>query len=201
MLYTRKSILFYLYYKGNVNGKIIRIFLNAGSPVITEPKKDIDRANVFKVPVQLKMNFRWNLKYYSWTKDTTVSMYKKTNGTNTDSSTGEVIYSVVDVILPVFSHNVTTKGILATVTLNIDTEEDLGMYDIMVSNDVGNDVLTIELVPVGTYLLYHNVGSAASQSRRFCRAMQHSVYKRQQRGIYFHKFKETMLFLGIVYIY
>lgn len=62
-----------------------------------------------------------------------------------------VSYSEADVILPVFLHNVTTKGIKATISVYIAEEADLGTYNISVRNAIGSDYLTIEVVPVGKY--------------------------------------------------
>lgn len=141
------------------------IFLNAASPVITEPKKEREKneTRVLKLPAQLKRELTYYLKYYSWTKATTVSMQKKLNNTKKDIIPIEVIYSEVIVSLPVFSHSVTTKGNQAIISLYIDTEDDFGIYENVVSNVAGTDVLTVEVVPEGMYSLYQNVISTVIQ--------------------------------------
>lgn len=151
----------YVYNNVITNCNLFVIFLNAASPVITEPKKEKEKekneTRVLKVPAELKRDLTYYLKYYSWTQATTVSMQKKLNNTKTDIIPIEVIYSEVDVSLPVFSQSVITKGNQAVISLYINTEDDFGIYDIVVSNVAGIDVLTIEVVPEGMYSLYQNV--------------------------------------------
>jgi hypothetical protein len=47
--------------------------------------------------------------------------------------------------LSVFEHIVLTKGVTANIEINIDTDDDFGLYDIVITIDIGSVAVNLEV--------------------------------------------------------
>jgi len=102
-----------------------------------------------KIPTRLSATAILRVKYFSYTNLSEVHVYKIVNDERKLNETGQTSYSPTTVTLPVFSHNVTVSGTEAAISISINTTSDLSHYDIIISNDKGEHVLSVEVVPKG----------------------------------------------------
>lgn len=118
------------------------------APLITYPELPKNNYTI-KIPTRLSDKATFSLKYFSGVNTSDVRVYKVVNGVMRVNQSVEVSFSDVLVTLQVFSHNVTTNGTKADVSILINTTNDLTRYAVVVSNTVGETAVPVEVVPKG----------------------------------------------------
>ena len=102
-----------------------------------------------KIPTRLSATATLRVKYFSYTNSSEVHVYRIVNGERKPNEIGQTSYSPTLVTLPVFTHNVTVIGAEAAIYILINSTSDLSHYDIIISNDKGEHVLSVEVVLKG----------------------------------------------------
>lgn len=110
--------------------------------------------SIIKIPTRLSAKAMFSFKYFSALNETDVHVYRVVDGVKQVKQSGEVILSDDVVILHVLSHNITTQGTKADVSIQINTTNDLTQYAIVVSNSVGEKALTVDVVLKGISFLF-----------------------------------------------
>ncbi|XP_053409347.1 sialoadhesin-like [Mercenaria mercenaria] len=102
-----------------------------------------------KIPAELNGNTTVEAHYYSNIAGSSVKIYRNRNGARQEG----VIYTVsetrVEINLPVFKHIIKTGGTRARIFIQILSMDDLGLYDVVVSNEIDSDTRSFEIVLKG----------------------------------------------------
>lgn len=117
-------------------------------PIIVKPK--IDPSQTETISGNLNDQATKEFDYYSNADITNVRCYKSVNGTRQNSNVCTTFHKDTMIELPVFSHVVTTAGVKLTISIPIDSEDDFGLYDVVVKNEIGSVVLKLKIIPQGT---------------------------------------------------
>ena len=102
-----------------------------------------------KISTKLIENATLDVYYYSNVAESNIKLYKNVNGSKEEKLLYSVIPSDVQVDLPVFTHIVKASGTKARILIPIKTKTDLGFYDVVVSNKIGQVRRSVEIVPKG----------------------------------------------------
>ncbi|XP_053391071.1 protein turtle homolog B-like [Mercenaria mercenaria] len=102
-----------------------------------------------KTSAKLKDNATLEIYYYSNVAGSEVKLYRNVNGTRQEG----VIYSVsetrAEVNLPVFTQIIRTGGTRAKILIQVQSQDDLGSYDLVVANEIDSSSRSFEIVPKG----------------------------------------------------
>ena len=104
-----------------------------------------------KVTARLNEVVIVEIEYYSNTGGSVVTLYKNEEGLRQRAPNYSVISTSTIIDLPVFSQTVRTTGTKATISISIETKDDMGYYDIIVSNEVDDTVRSLEVIPEGNF--------------------------------------------------
>lgn len=107
----------------------------------------------FNENISAKIDERLNIEieYYSNTGLSDVKLYKTMDGSRQNVADYSVSKTSTVIDLPVFTHNVKTTGTKAVVSILMNSKEDMGYYDIIVSNEVDSTIRSFQIDLKGKY--------------------------------------------------
>ena len=106
-----------------------------------------------KIASRLNRNVTVTVDFFSNIHGSVVKLYKDdVNGVKKPRNVYTATENPFEVELPVFSHLIKTKGTKANLTIQIKSEEDLGLYTVVVTNEIGSRNKSFEVVEAGNII-------------------------------------------------
>lgn len=109
---------------------------------------------VFKVPASLSKEFNFTLTVFSNAGFIKTKLFWLKNSTKLDTNNTAINISNTQIQLLMYEHKVSSSGFMVTVSYMIKLAEEFGNYSFDISNDIGTISPTIEIIPLGKYVLY-----------------------------------------------
>ncbi|XP_053391074.1 hemicentin-1-like, partial [Mercenaria mercenaria] len=110
-------------------------------PILTNVSK--------RVPAKLNGNATLDVHYYSNIAGSNVKIYRNKNGVNKEGVSYTVTEARAEINLPVFKNIIKTGGTIARILIQIHSMDDLGLYEVVVANEIDSVTRPFEIILKG----------------------------------------------------
>lgn len=98
---------------------------------------------------KLNENVSIEMDYFSNAAESRVSIFKNVSGSRINAVISAILEEPTEVHLTVFKYSIKTVGTKAYISMKIDSKDDFGFYDVVVSNEIGLTFRLVEIIPKG----------------------------------------------------
>ncbi|XP_060563649.1 uncharacterized protein LOC132723012 [Ruditapes philippinarum] len=110
-----------------------------------------------RTSARLMENVAMDVYYFSNSAGSSIKIFRNRNGMRQADVKYNVTETNAQVDLKVFGNTIKTAGVRARILIHIETKDDIGSYDVVVTNEINSTVRSMEIIAKGPPGVSYNV--------------------------------------------